>query len=267
MDNDYTILYADAGAQGRISDGGVFRDCSFNSCLSQSELNLPPPRPLPKSPDLKWAPWMRKMKCQCLLYLLPTALFLSPQTVWSLTLKKPWKNYRLSRFRRCSENAFGILSQVYGILRTAINLLPDEVRDLVLTSITLHNMLRAKSQLYVNATNSIAEECDGERSLVPLNHKALLISRRSMPKRFAIRLRITSSVLEKFPGNGRLHAKMTQTLLIWCTLPVITLQAIILVSINFWSYCFQWLNPALTFVKISSLFAGNVFTDKVSGSY
>ena len=56
VDHDYTILYADAGVQGRISDGGVFGDCSFNYCLSQGELNLPPPRPLPKSPDPKWAP-------------------------------------------------------------------------------------------------------------------------------------------------------------------------------------------------------------------
>ena len=56
VDHDYKILYADVGAQGRISDGGVYRDCSFNSCLPKGELNLPPPRPLPKPQDPKWEP-------------------------------------------------------------------------------------------------------------------------------------------------------------------------------------------------------------------
>ena len=55
MDYSYKFIYADIGCQGRISDGGVFRNCSFMRHLVRRQLNLRAPRPLPKSPDAKWA--------------------------------------------------------------------------------------------------------------------------------------------------------------------------------------------------------------------
>eukprot|EP00795_Rhopilema_esculentum_P004182 gene4182-20368_t len=45
------------GIQGRISDGGVYRNSSLFSLISQNALNLPPPRPLPKSKDSSWTPF------------------------------------------------------------------------------------------------------------------------------------------------------------------------------------------------------------------
>ena len=33
VDYDYKFIYADVGYQGRISDGGVYRSCSFMSSL------------------------------------------------------------------------------------------------------------------------------------------------------------------------------------------------------------------------------------------
>ena len=44
VDYDYKFIYADVGCQGRISVGGVFRNCEFNKRLSRGELNLPDPR-------------------------------------------------------------------------------------------------------------------------------------------------------------------------------------------------------------------------------
>ena len=32
------------GAQGRVSDGGVFRNCSLSHALSDNTLGIPPPR-------------------------------------------------------------------------------------------------------------------------------------------------------------------------------------------------------------------------------
>ena len=43
VDYDYKFLAIDAGAQGRISDGGVFK----NSAMENNTLKLPPPSPLP----------------------------------------------------------------------------------------------------------------------------------------------------------------------------------------------------------------------------
>lgn len=39
-------IYANVGAQGRISDGGVFNSCSLSQKLDRGILNLPPDEPL-----------------------------------------------------------------------------------------------------------------------------------------------------------------------------------------------------------------------------
>ena len=51
VDYDYKFLFCDVGCQGRISDGGVFRNCSFNKALANGSLNLPDPTPLPRDPN------------------------------------------------------------------------------------------------------------------------------------------------------------------------------------------------------------------------
>ncbi|XP_077277014.1 uncharacterized protein LOC143905464 isoform X2 [Temnothorax americanus] len=54
-------------------------------------------------------------------------------------------NYRLSRARRCSENAFGVMVSRFNILRSPMRYDPDDVRDIVLAICCLHNMLRSHS--------------------------------------------------------------------------------------------------------------------------
>lgn len=46
VDADYNFLYADVGCQGRISDGGVFRNTSFFKQLEEQKLEIPPPEKL-----------------------------------------------------------------------------------------------------------------------------------------------------------------------------------------------------------------------------
>lgn len=41
VDADYNFLYANIGCQGRISDGGVFRNTSFFKKLEENDLRLP----------------------------------------------------------------------------------------------------------------------------------------------------------------------------------------------------------------------------------
>ena len=38
VDADYKFIYADIGANGRVSDGGVFGSCSLNELLKQNQL-------------------------------------------------------------------------------------------------------------------------------------------------------------------------------------------------------------------------------------
>jgi len=51
-------------------------------------------------------------------------------------------NYRLSRTRRVTENAFGLLSQIFRIFYQSINLGTTTIDDLVWVCCCLHNMLR-----------------------------------------------------------------------------------------------------------------------------
>ena len=40
-DTNYEFLYVDIGCQGRLSDGAVYRNCSFNKPLQQIKLRYP----------------------------------------------------------------------------------------------------------------------------------------------------------------------------------------------------------------------------------
>ena len=51
VDFDYHFVIAEAGTQGKISDGGVYRSNEFNKALQSGSLNIPPPRPLPRNSD------------------------------------------------------------------------------------------------------------------------------------------------------------------------------------------------------------------------
>ena len=149
VDHDYKFIFADVGCQGRISDGGVYRNSSFCSRLCKGELNLPLPRPLPQSTDPTWVLFQEDEPVP-FIFVGDNAFPLNehvmkPYPEKGLTDIKRIFNYRLSRFRRVTENAFGILTSVFRIFSTKINLHPEKVVSVVLASLALHNMLRTKS--------------------------------------------------------------------------------------------------------------------------
>ncbi|CAH2003136.1 unnamed protein product [Acanthoscelides obtectus] len=45
VDSKYKFIFADVGGQGRISDGGIFRNTLLWDMISNNTLNLPAPRP------------------------------------------------------------------------------------------------------------------------------------------------------------------------------------------------------------------------------
>ena len=59
--------------------------------------------------------------------------------------------YRLSRARRCTENAFGILANRLGCLLTTLRQEPQNVVIMMNACIALHKMLRTRAQLMLYA--------------------------------------------------------------------------------------------------------------------
>lgn len=140
VDANYNFLYVDVGCQGRISDGGVFKHTRLYKKLERNELNIPEPKAL-RVPYSIQVPYM---------ILADKAFALNDYTM------KPFEgnpdegsperefDYRLSRARRVSENAFGILSSVFRVLRKTMLLQPEIARKIVLATIYLHNFLRQR---------------------------------------------------------------------------------------------------------------------------
>ncbi|XP_035205207.1 protein ALP1-like isoform X2 [Stegodyphus dumicola] len=135
-DASYTFLYVDSGNYGRISDGGIFSNCSLGKALvSETLFSFPNPTPLLNSDRV--LPFvfvgdeafpLRKN-------------ILRPYPGKFLSNERKIFNYRLSRARRCVENAFGILASRWRVLRTEIALNPEHANKVVLACCCLHNYL------------------------------------------------------------------------------------------------------------------------------
>lgn len=176
VDADYNFLFVDVGCQGRISDGGVFRDTKLYDLIEKRLINFPSPHPLPERH-------------------IPIAYFFVGDSAFALSenLMKPYAgthpkgtskrvfNYRLSRARRTVENAFGIISSVFRVLRKPMLLQPDKAELVVMTIVLLHNYLRRHSRTtYFNQELIETEEGMNEetwrqsnedlRSLLPLRN-------------------------------------------------------------------------------------------------
>lgn len=137
VDHDYKFLFADIGSQGRISDGGVFRNSLLWQKICSNDLNLPPSTPLPGS-----------TKPTSYVFLGDGAFALSTHVMkpypgeHTIGTSKRIFNNRLSSSRVIVENTFGILASKFRIFRKPILLDPEKTSALTMTCILLHNFLR-----------------------------------------------------------------------------------------------------------------------------
>ena len=65
--------------------------------------------------------------------------------------------YRLSHFRRVSENAFGILGCWFRLFLERSNLTSETAVDAILAAVTLHNLLQCKSRESYTPTDFVDE--------------------------------------------------------------------------------------------------------------
>jgi hypothetical protein len=139
VDAHNRFIFIDLGAEGRCSDGGMFRDSHLNEAMTRNTLGIPKPRPLEKRdepiPFFAVADDAFPLKCN----------IMKPYPHRNLGKEKRIFNYRLSRARRCVENAFGTMASRFRVFLSAINLHPTKVDSIVLASCALHNLLRTVS--------------------------------------------------------------------------------------------------------------------------
>ena len=140
VDADYRFLYVDVGAEGRASDSTLWKYSSFNEDLERPDnpLGVPKPTPFPGyRGDLPYY-FVADDAFEMSLHLM------KPFPSQKLTLAQRIFNYGLSRCRRIVENAFGILSTRFRILRRELEMEPENASSVVMACVVLHNYLREK---------------------------------------------------------------------------------------------------------------------------
>lgn len=139
IDADYKFIYIDVGCNGRVADGGVFRNSTLSTAL---ELNIPHPEPLPE--EAVSLPYM--IVADDAFPLKDYNIIQKPYSQVGVTKEKRIYNYRLSRAWRIAENAFGILANRFRIFMAPIPLVPEKVEMIVIACCSLHNFLRTQPE-------------------------------------------------------------------------------------------------------------------------
>lgn len=134
----YEFVMVDIGDSGRQSDGSVYSNSQLGFAIENNLLNIPKPEMLRNSDKI-----------------LPF-VFVADDDAFGLKMHmmKPYPNqnlpsdegifnYRLSRARRVTENAFGIAASRFRILRRPIIVSEPKVKRIIKAVVALHNCLIA----------------------------------------------------------------------------------------------------------------------------
>nr|XP_022908546.1 uncharacterized protein LOC111419893 [Onthophagus taurus] len=141
VDANYKFLYVDIGSYGKEGDAGIFAKSKIGKQIYGDKFNFPLPALLPRSkntilPYVILGDDAFKLDKHVMKPYPKKQIFEDP--------KKTIFNYRLSRARRVTENAFGIHCHVFRIFFSPINVKPNTVDLIVLTCCCLRNMLRTE---------------------------------------------------------------------------------------------------------------------------
>lgn len=122
-------------------------------------MNLPSPRPLPgKNKDIPFVILADEA------FALTNNVMKPYSGVHKIGSKERVFNYRLSRARRTVENAFGISSAVFRVLRKPLLLEPEKAELVIMAIVYLHNFLRKSksSRIIYTPPGTFDSEIDGQ---------------------------------------------------------------------------------------------------------
>lgn len=199
VNSNYEFIFVDVGKNGRLSDGGVIEYTDFYKKLLMSQLNLPD-----NIETVNNLPYV---------FLGDEAFslhehFLKPFSQKELSYRKRIFNYRLSRARNVSENAFGQIGSKFRILHTAINMAPTKIIYVILAICTLHNFLIKLKTPYANSSTFDSCNNDGHVELRNWRNENVALTRlQSSTTRNASSLakEVREAYMNYFNGDGRIE--------------------------------------------------------------
>ncbi|XP_049513040.1 uncharacterized protein LOC125940654 [Dermacentor silvarum] len=139
-DSAYKFLYVEVGRSGGESDGGVFGRSTLCKALETGKLGIPQPTAIPGG------------------HVAPYVILGDEAFPLKEYLMRPYPrryiktdseriyNYRHARARRVIENAFGILTSRWRILRRRFKATDENVNRYVLACVALHNFLLTEKE-------------------------------------------------------------------------------------------------------------------------
>ncbi|XP_071633969.1 uncharacterized protein [Temnothorax longispinosus] len=154
VSGDYKFLMVDIGAQGRHSDGGIFKNSEMGRRFSAGLINLPSPNIIDPAHSYAFP---------CVI-VGDKAFQLNTFTMWpypgrNITPEKRIFNYRLSRVRRVVENAFGIMTARWRIYHKPMSTSLATTESIVQATVCL--LLRPEGR----GRNAVLGPFRGARSL------------------------------------------------------------------------------------------------------
>ena len=140
VDGQHKFRWVDVGRAGSYSDAQIFNASQLKRRIEDGRIGFPDPAPITQGgrdvlyfiladDDFALKTWLMK-----------------PSGRRLLTREERIANYRISRGRRVVEITFGILVSRFRVMRTTIELPPETVREVVMTCVVLHNILRSQYQ-------------------------------------------------------------------------------------------------------------------------
>jgi hypothetical protein len=153
VDANYKFIYIDVGTNSRVNDALAFSTSTFNGALQTNALNLPTEGVFAGDDAF---PLRKNIMKPC-------------SNKRQLTVKERVFNYRLSRARRVSENAFGIMVSRFRVYEKPIALQHHKVDQLIKTTCVLHNWLgQSTTSTFPGVTDGIHDVEDWEEGRIIL---------------------------------------------------------------------------------------------------
>ena len=159
-DANNRFIYADIGAYGRSSDGGIYANSSLKKAMDRGQLDIPSDNTLANGNDLGPMPYVMVGDEAFPL----TKHIMRPYGGNNLDRDKQIFNYRLSRARIMVEGAFGLLVARWRVLESRLQIPPATAISVVKACCILHNIILMCDNIAQNEVCPRRDTANIERS-------------------------------------------------------------------------------------------------------